>query len=162
MTEHALCSGSETRAPVSAHVFSLHPPFEPFPSAPSSPPPPAGELRAADAAGGLEGKNLRACGAVAMRCNLLSPAALLPLPSPPRLCYFSSLALGCLGPPSSVSVVPLGQQQWCLSVSIEEGHLCLREAKNSNNDGTTSLGYTKRKTVMWLLQEAGGSATVRL
>lgn len=137
------CTCVCSRLPPPSSVLTVF--FRPFFS------PPAGELRAADAAGGLEGKNLRERAAVAMRWNLLPPPPYYPSP-PLFVVLFSSASRlsrsGCLWPPSSVSVVPLGKQRRCLSVSTEEGHLRLREAKNSNNDGTTSLGYPKRKTVM--------------
>lgn len=86
---------------------------------------------------------LRACVRCCDEVESAPSTTLLRLPSPRHLCYFSA-RLSSLRPPSSVSVVPLGNQPGRSSVSTEEGRLCFHQVKNSNNDGTTSVGYSKR------------------
>lgn len=93
------CTCVCSRLPPPSSVLTVF--FRPFFS------PPAGELRAADAAGGLEGKNLRACVAVAMRWNLLPPPPYYPSPLLFVVLFSSASRLsrsGCLWPPSHLSL----------------------------------------------------------
>lgn len=114
--------------------------------------PPAGELRAVDAAGGLEGKT-----PVCVRALWLWWDGICSLLPSPHAVFFSGThrlsRSGCLWPPSSVCVVPLEKQQWCFSVSTQEGHMRFHKAKN-NSDGAASFGFTKRKSRVRLLRES--------